>query len=303
MNLLLFFLLVLFWGFSFIAIRLSIQTYPPFMAAGLRIFVGMLLLLIYVAIRKRKNTISGINMWRSFGLGILLFTIPWGCLFWGEQFVHPSIASIINATVPIFVLIFSWLMLPNERPMLPGVIGVMLGFAGMFFVFGPSVQMGSQSNESAGMISVFIMAISYAMGGVLLRKMPKGIDMVWGLIFQAFAGSVTLGILSLMLGEKVQDTSHILQSSLGLFYLASCSTAIASLIYYKILADWGVLKAVTVTYLTPFVAIIVDFFVLNVHPKPNEYIGGALIMIGILLIHWAKTKNFHKIFLPKKKVA
>lgn len=300
MNLVLFFMLVLFWGLSFIAIRLSILTYPPIMAAAIRIGLGMILMLAYALIRKKKNPVHGKLVWKMFGLGILLFTIPWGCLFWGEQFVHPSIASIINATVPIFVLLFSWMLLPTEQPVSSSVVGVIIGFVGMFCVFGPSMQVQSAPHETAGMLSVFIMALSYAMGGVLLRKVPKGTDLAWGFIFQALAGTVTLGLISLFMGEKIQDTTNMTKSTVGLIYLAVCSTAIASLIYYYLLNQWGVLKAAAVTYLTPFVAIIVDVFYLKVHPKMNEYIGGALIMFGILLIHWSKTKNFHKVFFRKK---
>jgi drug/metabolite transporter (DMT)-like permease len=292
-NLFLFFVVVLFWGFSFIAIRLSIETFPPMMAAGLRIFLGMVFLWIYAKVRKRPNPIHGKSILYMIGLGTLLFTIPWACLFWGEQYVHPSIASIINSTVPIFVLILSWMLLPSEQPTLPSTIGVLLGFAGMFFVFAPSIHLRSQGNEMMGMVSVFIMALSYAMGAVMMRKVPKGTDLVWAFIFQAFAASVTLALMSFVLGEKILDTTHFARSSWGLIYLASCSTAIASLIYYHLLAEWGALKAVAVTYLTPFVAIIVDLIVLHVHPKPNEYIGGSMIMIGILLIHWARTKNLH----------
>lgn len=264
------------------------------MAAGLRIFLGMLILWVYAKIRKRPNRIKGKLVWKMFGLGILVFTIPWGCLFWGEQYIHPSIASIINATVPIFVLLFSWMLLPEEQPTVPSTIGVFLGFAGMFCVFAPSVQVQSSGLEMRGMISVFLMAISYGFGGVMLRKMPKGTDMVWAFIFQALAGTITLLLISLCMGEQIVGVGKLLSSSLGLVYLAVCSTAIASLVYYHLISEWGVLKAAAVTYLTPFVAIVVDLVVLHVHPKRNEYIGGAMIMIGILLIHWAKTKNFHK---------
>ncbi len=303
-NLLLFFTLVLFWGCSFIAIRESLHTFPPFMAAGLRIFLGMILLWIYAKFKKRPNTIRGKMLFRMLFLGILLFFIPWACLFWGEQYVNPSIASIINSTVPIFILILSWAMLPDERPTLPSTIGVALGFLGMFCVFLPGLQFhGDQLQLKRGMLSIFLMSVSYAFGGVLMRRWSKGIDMVWALIFQALSGTICLAILSWATGETIQDTSHVVKSTIGIVYLSLCSTAIASLIYYHLIFQWGTLKAAAVTYLTPFVAIIVDILFLHVLPKRHELFGGLLIMIGILLIHWAKTKNIHNFLLrrsPKK---
>jgi drug/metabolite transporter (DMT)-like permease len=293
-NFLLFGILTLFWGFSFIAIKVSIETFPPFMAAGLRIFLAMVFLLIYTTIWKRKNTFNLKNTLYMFFLGILLFGIPWACLFWGEQFVHPSLASIINSCVPIFVLTLSWLLLPEEKPILPAIIGVMIGFIGMVCVFAPGLHGHTTTAlETRGIIAVFIMSFSYALGNVFLRKAQKGLDMVWGLILQAFAGSIFLFVVSFLVGERVQGTTHITKSILGIVYLASCSTAIASLVYYQLLKEWGALKSSTVTYVTPFIAIAVDLIVLGVHPKPNEFLGGGLIMAGILLIHWTKTKGFH----------
>lgn len=271
------------------------------MAAGLRIFVAMLLILLYARITKRPNTVKGPMMYKMMALGIVLFGIPWACLFWGEQFVHPAIASIINATVPIFILILSWAMLPDEQPTIPTSLGALLGFVGMICVFSPSVDLSAgEVQMKMGILSIFGMSISYAIGGVLMKKLAKGMDMVWAFIFQALSSSIFLAVLSLIKGEKIVDPSQIAQSSMGIFYLALCSSAIASLIYYHLIFAWGALKASAVTYLVPFVAVIIDIFVLHVYPKPNEFLGGALIMVGILLIHWSKTKNLHRLIYRKK---
>lgn len=265
------------------------------MAACLRITLAMVILWLYQTIRRRPNTIHGKAFWKNIVLGILLFGLPWGCLFWGEQFVHASIASIINSTVPLFILVFSWLMLPEEQPNLPSTSGVLLGFVGMFWVFSPGLHADQiHSQNMFGMMSVMVMAISYGFGGVMMRRWTKGLDMVWALIIQAMSGAIFLGVASLLRHETIVDTGNALPSTLGLVYLAVCSTVVASLIYYHLIFQWGTLKAAAVTYLSPFVAIFADIIFLNVHPKPNELFGGMLILIGLLLIHWTKTKNVHR---------
>lgn len=271
------------------------------MAAGLRIFIGMILLLIYALIKKRPNTVQGPMMYKMMALGIIMFGIPWACLFWGEQFVPPGIASIINATVPIFILIMSWALLPEEQPTIPTSLGALLGFVGMICVFSPSVDIQpAQLQTKMGIISIFVMSVSYALGGVLMKKLAKGQDMLWVFVFQALSSSVFLAVLSIVKGEKIVNQSMLPESSLGIFYLALCSTAIASLLYYHLIFAWGTLKASAVTYLVPFVAVIIDIVALHTYPKKNEYIGGGLIMVGILLIHWSKTKNLHRLIYRKK---
>lgn len=295
MNSLMFFILALFWGCSFIAIRLTLVTFPPFMAAGFRIFAAALIIWGLCLYQKRPNTITHRQSYRVFWLGILNFGIPWATLFWGEQFVHPSIASIINSSVPIFVLIFSWFMLADEQPNLSSTIGVLLGFLGMYMVFSPNVQLqGTHSKEVAGMFSILVMAVSYGLGAVGIKRLPKSTDMRWAFILQGLSASVFLFALSFLQGEKIVDTSKMYQSIGGLAYLAIFSSAIASLMFYHLIGQWGALKATAVTYVAPFVALVADIIFLGVHPKPNELMGGMMIIVGLLLIHWAKTKNVHK---------
>ena len=241
-------------------------------------------------------------IFKNFFLGIVLFAIPWATLFWGEQYVHPAIASIINATVPIFVLLFSWVLLPEEQPIASTSIGVLLGFIGMIWVFSPSTKdmQPSELNVKLGMITIFVMSLSYGFGAVMMKKLAKGQDMIWAFIYQALAASICLAILSLSNHETISHPEKLPQSLAGISYLAVFSTAIASLIYYHLIFEWGALKAVAVTYIVPFVAILVDLFALHMYPKSNEIAGGSLIMAGILLIHWSKTKNLHKFILRKK---
>lgn len=243
-------------------------------------------------------------MIKMLALGIVMFGIPWACLFWGEQFVPPGIASIINATVPIFILIMSWAMLPEEQPTVPTSLGALLGFIGMICVFSPTVDLQpGQMQLKMGILSIFVMSISYALGGVLMKKIAKGMDMVWVFIFQALSSSVFLATLSIVKGEKIVDRAFLAESSLGILYLALCSTAIASLLYYHLIFQWGTLKASAVTYLVPFVAVAIDIIALHTFPKSNEILGGSLIMVGILLIHWSKTKNLHRLIYRKKDSA
>ena len=269
--------------------------FPPFMAACLRIFISCAILWLYAKIKNRPNLIDRKLTWFSYWLGILLFGIPWAALFWGEQFISPSIASIINSTVPIFVLILYWVMLSDERPNLPSTIGVLFGFVGIFYVFSPGAkfQVGN-TQELLGLLSIVVMSLSYALGAVSMKKIPKDADRVWILILQALSGSVFLAILSWAKGESIASTGHASPAISGLLYLAICSTVIASLVYYHLITQWGVLKTVAVTYLTPFVAIVADIFLLDIHLKKNEIIGGTIILTGLLLIHWSKTKNVHK---------
>src|ERR1051326_1479547 len=113
-----FFLLACFWGCSYIAIRFAVESIPPFGAAFARIFIGSILLHIYSLAVKSPFPKSKKLVFKIALIGLFNFGLPWAALFWGEQYVQPALASIINSTVPIFVLTFSWFLLPEEQPTL-----------------------------------------------------------------------------------------------------------------------------------------------------------------------------------------
>ncbi|HLG18184.1 MAG TPA: DMT family transporter, partial [Bdellovibrionota bacterium] len=289
-----FFALTLFWGCSFIAIRFAVEAIPPFAAAGMRIFIATLIMGLLAVVQRIRGPKSWREVFLLAFLGVLNFGVPWACLFWGEQYVVPALASILNSTVPIFVLLFSWALLPDEQPNVLKVIGVGLGFGGILLVFAPALDLNpADRNNLYGMLSVVTMAVSYAMGGVLIRRHAQHIDIRWSIAVQGACASAMLFLLSFVSesGDWISSATERAQALWGVLYLAIFSTAIAWFLFLSLIREWGPLRAAAVTYTLPFVAIVIDWFYYGKWPSANQLVGAGLIISGVVLIHVARSRD------------
>ncbi len=297
MNLLFFTLLVLFWGGSFIAIRFSVEAFPPFAAAAVRTSIATIFFLCVIWIQRLEWRGNWKTAFRVSTIGLLNFTIPWACLFWGEQSVNPALASILNSTVPLFVLLFSWWLLSDEPLTALKLAGVLLGFFGILFIFYPALSQVTLMEESMpGMLAIIVMAVSYALGTIAFKRSVGLVPNRWNLALQGMMGSLSLIFLSWMTEslEWVGGLAQISKASMSLVYLGVFSTAIAWLMFSHLIRNWGALRASAVTYLVPMVAILLDWLYYGEWPAINALIGAALILSGVGLIHFARIQNYQK---------
>ncbi len=293
MSFVFFLLLTLFWGCSFIAIRFSVEAFPPFAAAGLRILISTLFLSGLMMVRKTPFGPARAVLWRLVGIGVLNFAFPWACLFWGEKTVSPALASILNSTMPIWVLLCAWVLLPDEPPTWLKGTGVLIGFLGIFLVFAPGLGTGE---SRSGMWAILLMAISYALGAVFTRRIALAIDIRWSLIIQGTASSLLLFALSAPtegLGW-IRSAGEFPKAIGGILYLGIFSTALAWLMYIRLIRGWGALRASTVTYAMPFVAIAADWIYFHKLPSLVHLAGAASILGGLMLIHWARVREIRR---------
>ncbi|MEZ4704571.1 MAG: DMT family transporter [Bdellovibrionota bacterium] len=296
MNWLLFTLVMLFWSGSFIAIRFSLEGFEPMMAAAMRVFLAAIFLGSYRIFKRVPFPTDRTIILKVAGVGLFSFAIPWALLFWGEQFVSPAVAAILNSSTPIFVLTFSWFFLPQDRPTKVGIFGVFLGFVGILLVFLPEVSMEDIVQGGStfwGMVAVLGMAISYGLGAVGIRKACNGMDLPWVVTIQCISSSIFLVVVGTLGGFDMGWGSLGEVSTkawVSIVYLAIGSTALANVIYYHLIAQWGALKASAVTYAIPFLAMVIDWIVLSASPSWQQLLGAVFIVSGLGFIHLLRKK-------------
>ncbi|MCB0272701.1 MAG: DMT family transporter [Bdellovibrionales bacterium] len=294
MNVFLYILLACFWGCSFIAIKYVLEIFPPFFSAFLRTFLTVLFLSIYILYKKIPSPLKEIHIVLKWSfMGVFAFAIPWAALFWGEQFIQPSLAGMINSSVPIFALCISWFVIPQDKVSSVGIFGVMLGFVGIACIFLPTIESG-QNMSLVGMIAMIIMSISYSINVVWTRKWGRKINLAWAIWIQTLTSSFLLLAVSLATHETYPSLHAIFEypkSVLGILYLSFCSTTLAMIFFYHLIHQWGAVKASSVNYILPFIAIFVDYLVLDHLPTLYEWVGVVLIIAGLLLLHFYRVKK------------
>ena len=289
MNILLFSLLASLWGGSFVAIKASLEAYPPFFSASLRVLIASLAIHLLYKFLKIDTQVAPRERWRCYGLGMFSIAIPFSLLFWGEQFVDAGIAGVINGTTPIWTFLSAYYVFQTERSKpVQNALGILVSFIGIYLIFSPKITGSTHSQEWLGIAAIFGMAISYGVGGNLAKKILNSQNMSpkKAIYHQHLGAVVALSVLAMLfeIDQIRQLTQFPLKSSLALLYLGIFSTAIAYLILFHLLAHWGPIKAMSVTYLIPIMALLFDYLLHAHRLQDIQLLGVMSVLVGLAIL-------------------
>lgn len=291
-NFLLLLFLAVLWGPSFLFIKVALQSFPPITVALIRVGVAAFLLFIVLKIKNIKLPKFS-EVWKNFSLAALFQSaIPFTLFAVGEQYIHSSLAAILNGTTPLFTLIFAHFFIANDRMTKAKTIGATIGFCGLFMLVFPSL-VGAHAT-ALGVFAVLIAAISYGVAFVYTKKFIRGYAPLAVTTLQLFLS--TLMLLPLALMEHPFAISHVTPAALGsVLGLAVFGTAMAFAVYYKIMEQSSATYASMVTYITPVFGIILGAVILGEKLAWNSYIGCAMVLTGVMfangIISFSRGKN------------
>lgn len=292
LNLALFLLLALLWSGSFINIKVVVDKLPPLFCAMMRVLISLFCLTVLFTLMRKKVLPPAAKLGRIWLAGLFAQALPFAFLFFGEKYIAPALASIINSTVSIWALVLGTIIFRDLSQWTPiKVSGIVLGFVGIVLIFSPFLH-GSE-NSLIGILSVTGMALAYAIGGLINQHVifkNKQIGFETNLIQQHIASVLFLLATSLTL-ETWPAWSAVLEIKvlLSFLYLGIMATAIAWMIYFYLIREWGAVRAASVMYLVPVLAVVWDLLFLHLVPPQNELLGMLAILAGVTLIQWART--------------
>lgn len=289
----LFSLLALLWSGSFINIKVVVSELPPIFCAMMRALLSLACLSVLFALMRKKVFWPPAKCSYLWLAGLFSQAFPFAFLFFGEKFIAPALASIINSTASIWALVLGTIIFRDlSQWTFIKVIGIALGFIGIVAIFLPFMH-GSESSL-IGIMSVMGMAISYAVGGlinqhVVFKKIQVGFET--NLVQQHMASVVFLLLTSLTI-ETWPSWSSVFEPRLILsfLYLGLMATAAAWMIYFYLIREWGAVRATSVMYIVPMLAIVWDALFLHLIPSQNELIGMLAILVGVTLIQWVRRR-------------
>lgn len=299
MNIFIFLLVACFWGGSFIAIKPLVEIVPPMTAAMLRIGIAIAFLLVLFPVMKIPLGLAKKLRFRVWGIGLFAFAIPFAMLFWGERTISPGLAGVLNGTVPLFVFIFGTLFTPGVEVInFRKIAGLVLGLVGVVIIFLPKDSTEFFNSSVIGALAVLFMAISYAISVLLNRSLftqhPE-VHPFTNLFHQLSSGFVILVAVALVKEGWPQFSTWQPASAvwIPIIYLSVGSTSIAFVLFYKLIKDWGSVRAATVTYVIPPAALVIDFIWNRTVPGSNEMIGVVIITTGVVILN-LPTKSMAK---------
>ncbi len=281
-------LLSVFWGGSFFFVEIGLSGFQPFALVLLRISVAALILLVVVYASGQRIPAS-LKTWGAyFVLGALNNTVPFCLIAWGQTRIDSGVASILNATTPIFAVLLAHFLTSDEHLTLRKLIGVLIGFGGVYLMVSPELKNGF-SWRGLGQIAILGAALSYSVAGIFGKRFKHESPMVTstGMLICSTIMMTPLAIASGSLAASV-PTARAIVAVIG---IAAISTATAYLIYFKILASAGATNVLLVTFLIPVSALILGISVLGEVIHLLDFAGMGCIFLGLMVIDGRALKR------------
>jgi drug/metabolite transporter (DMT)-like permease len=272
------------WGGSFLFIGVAVKELPPLTIVALR--VALAALALQAVLRVAGIPIpSDRRAWRAFiGMGILNNVIPFVLIVWGQSHIASGLASILNATTPLFTVLVAHVLTRDERLTGLRMAGVLVGFAGVAAMIGGDALDAIGVNVAA-QLAVLAAALSYAFSGVFGRRFKTlGIAPAATAAGQLTASSIILVPLAILADRPWTLPMPSGEAAASILGLALVSSAFAYILFFRLLEAAGATNAGLVTFLIPVSAILFGTVLLDEVLKPKHIGGMILIAAGLALI-------------------
>jgi len=281
-------LLALIWSSAFFNIKIATYSYGPITIAFLRVFFGTIPLLIICFFNKIKIEAFSKD-WPWFAsIGFINLVVPFFLIAYGIKNVQSNLAAILMASTPLSAATLAHFFTKNEKINLIKILGVLIGFSGIVFLFSDNILI-NENNFTYALLILFGSTF-YVIGGLLTLKISNKKNenvtasiLIWGTIFLIPITAFT---------EKPWNLNPSIDSTISLVYLGVVATGFAWLLRFRILKNNGLVFQAQVAYLIPIFGIILGYIFLKELITPKVLVAVAAVIIGI---YFVKKSNKIKI--------
>jgi drug/metabolite transporter (DMT)-like permease len=276
-----------FWGSTYLAIRVGVQDSPPLIFAGIRFVIAGGMMLGYCKLKgydlpKEKTDIANMAI-----VGLLMLLCGNGLVVYAEQWVSSGIASLIIATVPLFMAIIEFFFLRNVKMDLKSISGLLLGFGGVAYLMLGDAE--TAAIDLKGLLILSFASLFWAAGSVHSKTIKFKGHIFANIGTQMLAGGVGLIIASLIKGEFA-ELHFTLNSFLAILYLIVFGSFVGYSCYIYILQKWTAAKAGTYAYVNPVVAIMLGALLLKESITVSVIISMIIVIVGVVLVQSSKAE-------------
>lgn len=285
--------LSLLWAGSFMFIGIAVRDLPPVTVVASRVVIAALVLLGLGAITGRRMP-RGWRVWRSFAvMGLLNNVLPFCLIAWAQTRIFSGTAAVLNAVTPLFTVVAAH-FLTSERATPNKVAGTLIGLAGVALMVGPDA-IGGLGHDLLPELAVIGASVFYALSSIYGRRFAQiGVPPDRAAAGQMTAAAIFLVPLAALFDQPWSLPAPGMETVAGLAGLGVLSTALAYVVYYRILATAGATNLMLVTLLIPPGAMILGVLVLHETVPPDQLAGLALIALGLIAIDgraWSRLRR------------
>ena len=293
------FLLVLLsvvWGGSFFFNGIALREFPTLSIVTARVGLAALALLFLMKMLGQGIQLNRQILKAFFGMSFLNNVVPFSLIVWRQQHIASRVASILNATTPIFTMLVAHWFTTDEKINPHRLLGVLTGMGGVGLMIGLD-SMESSGFHLLGQSAILLAAFSYGLAGVYGKRFAQlEIPPLATATGQLCASSMILIPLTFWIDQPWTFAMPSIEGMGSLLGIALLSTALAYVIYFRLLKTAGATNLLLVTLLIPVSAIILGVFLLEESLEPQHFYGMAVISLGLLIMDGRLLQFFRKTF-------
>ncbi len=282
-------ILALIWSSAFFNIKIATYSYGPVTIAFLRTFFGAIPVVGLCLVKKIKIEAFSKDWYWFAAIGMINLVIPFFLIAYGVQKVQSNLAAILMASTPLSATVLAHLFTKNEKINLIKILGVLVGFSGIVFLFSDNILINENNFTYA--LLILVGSTFYVIGGLLTLKVSDKKNenvtasiLIWGTLFLIPITAFT---------EKPWNLNPSIDSTISLVYLGVVATGLAWLLRFKILKNNGLVFQAQVAYLIPIFGIILGYIFLKELITPKVLIALLAVIIGIYLVKKSNSININ----------
>jgi drug/metabolite transporter (DMT)-like permease len=285
---LVFILLGAIWSSSFMWIKIAVQEIGPITLVAFRVLFGLLFGIVVIRIQ-RVAWPRTLQEWVPLlVLGIGNIAIPFFLISWGEQSIDSAVASILNATVPLFTILIAHYLLRDDKMTWPKVLGLLMGFAGVVILM--SKDIGASLGSVLGQLAVVVASAFYAGGAVYARKTTQGMPGILRSAGPLLPATIIMWLATFLL-ESPLKIPQLGITWIALLFLGVLGSGFAFVLSYYLLHEIGPTRTSMVTYLFPLGGVVLGVVFLNEDLSWQLVIGAVLIVLSLVVANAQSHKQ------------
>ena len=281
----------LIWGSTWMAIRIGLDSMPPVTGAGIRFILASVFVVAILRFMDIKIQTDSDSLKLYLMMSVFAYIFPFAFVYWGEKYVTSGLASILFASFPFFVAVFSRMAKLSEKINAYSLIGIIIGFVGILIIFSNDISLKIDMNI-LGMGAILVSAVMQAWVAVVIKKKGKHLNP----LAMNFIPIIFAGFILTIYGVAFEDISNAkfdTKAIVTITFLAMFGTVIAFTTYYWLLKKMNVVILSLSSFITPIIAVTLGWIFLDEQLNDRTFLGSLFVLIGILFANFNGIKNYY----------
>jgi len=283
-----FILLGAIWSSSFMWIKIAMREVGPITLVAFRAFFGLLFCIVVILIQ-RVQLPRTLKEWTPLLIvGLTNIAIPFFLISWGELHIDSAVASILDATVPLFTILMAHFLLSDDKITLPKMLGLVVGFAGIVVLM--SKDVGASSSSLVGQAAVILASIFYAVTAIYIRKMTVDTPGIVRSAGPLVSATATMWLGTLIFESPIQ-IPQLGITWIALLFMGVLGSGLAFMMAFYLIHEIGPTRMTMVTYLFPLGGVILGVAFLHEQLTWQVIAGAVLIVSSLVIANWESKKQ------------